>query len=264
MLTEISAPLAKEPLRQGCNALISLHSSIHQGTNLEIAFGKKKWAMYLGDIGEEPPLPQNIDEILKGPCPVFPGKTFAETHLLILIPSSVERRLLNLISLTDLVKSPEKGNQTDCQFGWNDWIRKLCNKTVDKSYWMLMTKNVLKPINNSYWEWTTDFLQRSKNFSPEESYAYHCNLVTSLAKKAQLDYQVPKVLEAAVCILTTYVSSGKRLYNDSPLKADQKSFIWCQGLEDCSDKVSTPNWRRHCGAEEVLRLSPVKILFVYI
>src|SRR5438105_1254768 len=29
------------------------------------AFGKEKWAKYFGDIGLEPPLPRNIEEILK-------------------------------------------------------------------------------------------------------------------------------------------------------------------------------------------------------
>src|SRR6476620_385041 len=37
----------------------------------KIAFGKKQWAKYFGDIGEEPPLPKDIDKILKSPCPLF-------------------------------------------------------------------------------------------------------------------------------------------------------------------------------------------------
>ena len=34
------------------------------------AFGKAKWEMYFGDVGEEPPLPPNIHEILAESLPV--------------------------------------------------------------------------------------------------------------------------------------------------------------------------------------------------
>ncbi|MGZ6330812.1 MAG: SH3 domain-containing protein, partial [Parachlamydiaceae bacterium] len=48
-----------------------------------IAFGKAKWATYFGDIGEEPPLPNNIQTILSSPCPFWPNKKVEETHLLV-------------------------------------------------------------------------------------------------------------------------------------------------------------------------------------
>lgn len=32
-------------------------------------FGKEKGATYFGDVGEEPPLPSDIDQILDAPCP---------------------------------------------------------------------------------------------------------------------------------------------------------------------------------------------------
>ena len=42
----------------------------------DFAFGKAKWSKYFGDIGEEPPLLPNIDEILNSPCPIWgaPGE----------------------------------------------------------------------------------------------------------------------------------------------------------------------------------------------
>lgn len=39
-----------------------------------IAFGKREWEQYLGDVGEEPFLPRVVYKILKSPCPFFPGK----------------------------------------------------------------------------------------------------------------------------------------------------------------------------------------------
>jgi len=53
------------------------------------AFGKAKWEIYFGDIGEEPPLPPNIHGILAGRCPFDPKKTVRETYMLVLVPATV-------------------------------------------------------------------------------------------------------------------------------------------------------------------------------
>ena len=37
-------------------------------------FGKVEWTYHFGDVGEEPPLPPNIKEILNAPCPIWPDK----------------------------------------------------------------------------------------------------------------------------------------------------------------------------------------------
>ena len=39
-------------------------------------FGKEKWKKYFGDIGTEPPLPSNIEEILESHVPIFPETCF--------------------------------------------------------------------------------------------------------------------------------------------------------------------------------------------
>ena len=53
------------------------------------ALGKKEWEKYFGDIGIEPPLPSNIEDILNEPCSFWPDKKIKETHLLVLIPNTV-------------------------------------------------------------------------------------------------------------------------------------------------------------------------------
>ena len=39
-----------------------------------IAFGARDWKTFYGDVGVEPPLPSDINEILESPCPIWPGK----------------------------------------------------------------------------------------------------------------------------------------------------------------------------------------------
>ena len=47
--------------------------------------------------------------------------------------------------------------------------------------------------------------------------------MVDLARRSNQAYEVPKILEAATCILMEHVVTGQRLYNDSPW-----TFIRCQ------------------------------------
>lgn len=161
----------------------------------EIAFGKEQWERYFGDIGEEPALPANIYEILKSPCPIIDGKKVGETHMLVLIPETVNGKPLTLNYLGELVKSPKQGNATGYyNFIWDKIIKKHWDMPNEKSHWVLMTKDVLPG-------------------SECMGYKAHLKLVLNLRQKAQADYQVPKALDAATCIFMKCVSSGERLYS---------------------------------------------------
>ena len=74
----------------------------------EMAFGKAKWERYFGDVGVEPPLPKDIVEVLKSPCPYWGGRRVEETHLLVLIPQSVNGRSFTIGTLGEMIKSPQK------------------------------------------------------------------------------------------------------------------------------------------------------------
>ena len=71
--------------------------------------GRQNGKWYFGDIGEEPPLPPNIYEILASPCPFDPKKTVRETHILVLVPATVDGTPLTLNLLGKLVKKPKGG-----------------------------------------------------------------------------------------------------------------------------------------------------------
>lgn len=78
-----------------------------QPVSPEIAFGKSKWEQYYGAVGEEPALPFNINQILEEPCPIWPQKKIKETHLLVLIPKTINGKPLTLQLLRELVKKPK-------------------------------------------------------------------------------------------------------------------------------------------------------------
>ena len=68
-----------------------------------IAFGKAEWGKYFGDVGIEPPLPANIENILNEPCSFWPDKKVKETHLLVLIPNTVNEKPFTMNYLGELI-----------------------------------------------------------------------------------------------------------------------------------------------------------------
>jgi len=157
----------------------------------EIAFGKAKWEKYFGDVGVEPPIPKDIIEVLKSPCPYWSGKRVEETHLLVLIPESVNGRPFTIGTLGEMIKSPQKEGYSTKYYNYdNTAVKELKDQGISSSYWALITKNVLP---NS----------RSKTYAEQQA----------LIKGP---YAVPGALEIATGILMHHVQTGERLYSDSP------------------------------------------------
>lgn len=162
-----------------------------RGSLPQIAFGKAEWERYFGEVGEEPSLPRNIDEILKGPCPYWAGKRVEETHLLTLIPSKVDGRPLTLNSLGEMIKNPRGGGHKTQYRHYHSGVKEeLGEQGVPHSYWILMTRDVISG---------------SKDKTYEEQKA--------LLKQP---YAVPKALEAVTAILMHHARSGERLYRNDP------------------------------------------------
>jgi len=186
-----------------------------------IAFGKDKWNTYFGDIGQEPPLPSDIQQILLSPCPFWSGKKVQDTHLLVLIPKTVNGQLLTLANLRDWIQKPKQGNAT--KFGhWDPGGNE--NLSIANSYWVLMTRDVLEGTR-------------------KKSYADQTQIVSGFRQKTGIDYQPPKLLEVAVCILMEHASKGTRLYSDSPL-----TYARCQ------EKYGNTDWQMVMGGFAVTGL----------
>ncbi|MBS0649503.1 MAG: U-box domain-containing protein [Verrucomicrobia bacterium] len=159
-----------------------------------MAFGKAKWEQYFGDIGVEPPLPPDIEQILNSPCPFWPGKKVRETHLLTLIPQTVNGQPLKLESLGELVQKPKQGHPTKYQY-FNLGV--YTDPPAPAAHWALLSRDVLPG-------------SRSKAYADQQA------LVASFAQNTRTPYQVPTILDAAVSIFMEHVQSGARLYGDSP------------------------------------------------
>ena len=87
-----------------------------------VVLGAGQWSKYYGEVGAEPPLPANIDEILTRPLYPWPDKRMGETHLLVLIPATVDGQPFSLDLLGTIDKEPESS--------WTPYtIQKLSHRT---------------------------------------------------------------------------------------------------------------------------------------
>ena len=174
-----------------------------------MAFGAKAWSQYFGQVGAEPTLPSNIGDILNSTCPFWPGKQVKDTHLLVLIPATVNGEPYNLNLLSELIQHPRGGGHATKYRRYGSNIQKQFGpRSPGRSYWALMTRDVLEGSRN-------------------KTYANQQALVAEHAKRTQLPYELPGALEAATAILSHYVRSGERLYTDSPW-----TYTRCRELED--------------------------------
>ena len=158
-------------------------------------FGQKDWEEYFGDVGVEPPLPEDIVEILKAPCPVFnsegkdAGLKVKDTHFLTLIPAAINGDPLTLDLIRELVKSPKNGGNA---IKYEYYYPENHNSTpVSKSHWMLMSKDVIPN-------------------SKGKSYLEQLKLLPS-------GHEAPHLIDAVVSIFMHYVHTKERLFSDNPL-----------------------------------------------
>ena len=174
-------------------------------------FGKKEWAKYFGEIGVEPPLPQNIHEILNSPCLFWPDKKVSDTHLLVLVPATVNGKPLTLNSLEELIQKPKEGHKTKYNY-YRDHVKNELGNQSTSSHWVLMTRDVIPE-------------SRSKAYEDQKK------LVAAYAQKSGQPYELPTALDAMTCILMEHVQTGIKLYNDNPLTYTR-----------CQEKVDSNQW----------------------
>lgn len=181
---ETAAPPPPEPIPGSLGALSSY------------AFGKTVWNTYFGDVGEEPPLPAYIDTLLCSPCPFWPGKQVKDTHLLVLIPRTVNGQPFTLKRLVDLVKTPLGGGQAtqiDGCRSWLDAVQAHASNPAPASHWVLMPKYALPK-------------------SPGKTYDVQRAAVNAL----DAAYEVGHLLDAVTCVLLNRVRTGEFLFAEEP------------------------------------------------
>lgn len=149
------------------------------------AIGKEQWGLF-GNVGKVPALPPEIHQILKSPCPFFPGKIVEQTHVLALIPETLDGKSMTLSRLGYLMIRHGK-------MGYHPIGRSVLNaydKPFETSHWILMTDRVLKGTEVAIFE-------EPKGFYPHEKILWRYP-----------GYQVPKLAQAVVAIFMENVNNN--------------------------------------------------------
>lgn len=148
-------------------------------------FGKSEWETYFGNVGNEPDLPDNIDAILNSPCPFSGDESVKvkDTHMLVLVPKTVNEEALTLNNLKKLVK----------KFGiYSNYTPTVenehVNTQVERSHWVLMTRDVIPGSTNASYEKQKELVNQHDGYS------------------------IPGALPTAVCILMELVLSRFELF----------------------------------------------------
>ena len=167
----------------------------------DFAFNSKDWNKYCNkDVdmeGERDFFPKNIWKELNKPCVAFPEKRIGQTHVITWMPKTIGEEPLTLNSFGRVLKEhfPENTKYNGYDYIWNPIALEHGERKTLKSYWVFMTRDGIPA-------------------SRLESYATQQGVVANLSKETL--YEVPKTLEAVVCISTNYFKSDKRLYSDNP------------------------------------------------
>jgi hypothetical protein len=169
--------------------------------------GEVEWKHYFGEVESAPDLPSDMTTILDSTCPFWPNRKVRDTHLLVLIPATVDAAPFTLNLLEELSQHPNNGGRkTRYRYYDSDVQQQVGAASPAASYWLLMTRNVLPE-------------------SRHKRYMNQKKLVDDHARRTGLNYEVPKVLEAATMILMHHVRNGARLYSNGPL-----AYTHCQEL----------------------------------
>lgn len=151
------------------------------------AYGSEMWKKYFGDVGQAPLLPPDIAKILKSACPFFPGKTVEQTHILALVPATLNGTPMTLKRMGELMGKLGKPG-----YYINSLFHTYADTPFETSHWILMLNTVIEETRN-------------------KSYAAQKEIV---AKHG--NYRVPKLAEAVVAIFMEHVATGAYRFGRDP------------------------------------------------
>ncbi|CDR33610.1 F-box protein [Criblamydia sequanensis] len=115
---------------------------------------------------------------------LFPEKNAKEFLMIVRLPKTLNGQL-NLKNLGELSKKCFKDSETGYNFIWPTAMEEFGEKSIDKSVWVIMTKDVLPG-------------SRSKSYIEQQE------MVRELAEKTLTGYGISNILKYSACILSQY------------------------------------------------------------
>jgi hypothetical protein len=108
--------------------------------------GAEAWTSQGIDVGRAPPIPSSItSELLESECPLHPGKKIKDTHLLVLLPKSVNGKPYTALELNELCAA-RKGSGDRLIYDGEEWAnawkrQPWASTPQSESEWLLIPKS---------------------------------------------------------------------------------------------------------------------------
>ena len=160
----------------------------------ELAFGKSDWEKHFGDVGDVPDIPEKMAEILQDRCPFNPEKKVKDTHMLVLIPQTVDGKPFTLNLLQELIQKHKEKEASRFEIYSDQVKNELGDKQCEEAHWILMTKDVIPG-------------SRNKTYDEQKQL---------VKEKREGVYELPSAIEAAASILMHYFKTNEHLYGQHP------------------------------------------------
>jgi hypothetical protein len=166
--------------------------------------GAEAWKSQGIDVGVEPSLPSTItDELLNSECPLHPGAKIKDTHILVLVPKTVNGEPYTALKLDELCAT-RKGSGDKLVYDGADWAtawkgRDWASTAQVQSEWVLIPKSDPDPTKvpaDKHFRIKTIAAQRKVH---EEHYG---------------DYREVKTLELMTAVLLYDLTNKERLVPD--------------------------------------------------
>jgi hypothetical protein len=105
--------------------------------------GPDEWKAQGIEVGEPPPIPASITKkLLDSPCPLHPGEKIKDTHLLVLIPKTVNGEPYTALKLDELCATRKGSGDTLMDDNWKSWKKQpWASQQQVESEWVLIPKS---------------------------------------------------------------------------------------------------------------------------
>jgi hypothetical protein len=160
------------------------------------------------DVGVVLPIPTSITkELLESDCPLHPGEKIKDTHILLLVPKTVNEEQYSAVKLWELCIGRKGSGEKlidDADSSWKneEWAK----KSPAKSQWVLIPK--ADPIHSQV---SSEKHFRSKRISEQEQ----------VHQDHYKDYREAEALEVMTAALLNDLVNGK------PRMLDNRNFLRC-------------------------------------
>jgi MoxR-like ATPase len=166
--------------------------------------GPEEWKAQGIDVGDVPPIPTSITKkLLESECPLHPGEKIKDTHLLVLVPKTVNGDPYTALKLDELC-AERNGSGDTLIYDRADWATSWksqgwASAPQSRSEWVLIPKSDPDPSKVS-----ADKHFRSKNISAQQE----------VHETHYPEYREVKALEVMTMVLLYDLTNKERLLPD--------------------------------------------------